>query len=277
MNKALLLKIARKINILSIRKRVLGFLFKKNGLELQHIYSFNNDQFFIYGVNNHFIPNESFTAFISYETQLEKCKNESLFAYQPRRGDIVLDLGAGLGEETLYYSQLVGHKGRVLAIEANPAVFEVLKKTIALNKLSNVSIFNMAVFEKNGTINLSAGYPSYEAGSVTKENNRNTVTIPAIRIDSFLEKQKTERIDFLKANIEGAERYIISTLTTMQVSKIRHIAIACHDFRYHREDNEFYKTKELVISFFAKNGFDIQTRQTGIDYLDDWVYGTDKI
>ncbi|MBK8142713.1 MAG: hypothetical protein IPK57_18205 [Chitinophagaceae bacterium] len=108
------------------------FLFKKNGLELQHIYSFNNDQFFIYGVNNHFIPNESFTAFISYETQLEKCKNESLFTYQPRRGEIVLDLGAVLGEETLYYSQLVGHKGRVLAIEANPAVFEVLKKLLRL-------------------------------------------------------------------------------------------------------------------------------------------------
>lgn len=276
MSNNLILRLARKIKTPFIRKGLLRFLFKKNGLHLQQLYSFNRDRFFIYQVNNHFIPNETFTTFISYETQYDKCRNESLFAYQPQRGDTIIDLGAGLGEETLYYSHLVGNTGKVISVEANPAVFEVLQKTIALNRLKNVSSFNLAIFSENGTTSLSVNEPSYEAAFITKDNKENTITIPASRIDSFLEKQQIEKISLLKANIEGAERYIIDTLSTQQVSKIRHIAIACHDFRYLREGNEFYKTKKLVIDFFTKNGFEISTRQTGIDYLDDWIFGTNK-
>ncbi|HQV59851.1 MAG TPA: FkbM family methyltransferase [Chitinophagaceae bacterium] len=276
MSNNLILRLARKIKIPFIRKGLLRFLFKKNGLHLQQLYSFNHDKFFIYQVNNHFIPNEALTTFISYETQSDKCRNESLFAYQPQEGDTIIDLGAGLGEETLYYSHLVGHTGKVISVEANPAVFEVLQKTITLNGLSNVSSFNMAVFSDNGTTSLSVNDPSYEAAFITKDTKK-AINIPASRMDSFLEKQKIEKISLLKANIEGAERYIIDTLTAQQVSKIRHIAIACHDFRYLREGNDFYKTKKLVIDFFTKNGFEISTRQTGIDYLDDWVFGTNKL
>ena len=38
--------------------------------------------------------------------------------YRPRPGDVVLDIGAGNGGETLYLASLVGPTGRVLAIEA---------------------------------------------------------------------------------------------------------------------------------------------------------------
>ena len=276
MSQHLILRLARKIKMPFVRKGLLRYLFKKRGLRLQQFYSFGHGRFFIYQVNNHFIPNESFTASISYETQLDKCKNESLFAYLPQNGDTIIDLGAGLGEETLYYSHLVGDTGKVISVEANPAVFEVLQKTITLNKLSNVSSLNTAIFSENGTINLSANEPSYEAAFITKDNKGESFAVPASRMDSLIENQKTEVISLLKANIEGAERYIIDTLTAEHVSKIKHIAIACHDFRYLREGNEFYKTKKIVIDFFTKNGFEISTRQTGIDYLDDWIYGTNK-
>jgi len=41
-----------------------------------------------------------------------------LFHYfQPKKGDIVIDVGAGRGEDTLAFSQSVGKSGQVIAVE----------------------------------------------------------------------------------------------------------------------------------------------------------------
>ena len=276
MSEPFLLKLARKIKISFLRKLLLRYLFKKAQLDLQNFHSFNKGKFFIYQVNNFFIPNESLVDKISYEMQFRKCRNESLFAYVPEKGDTIIDIGAGLGEETIYYSQLAGKTGKVIAVEANPSVFEILNKTILLNKLTNVTSHNIAIYQQKGKVNLAKDSASYEAFYITTEKNNAANNIPAERLDDFLREQKISRIDLLKANIEGGERFVINTLDPEQLLMIRHVAIACHDFRYRKEANEFFKTKELVIQFLRKSGFDIQTRHTDIEYLNDWVYGTNK-
>src|SRR5438876_11003840 len=43
-----------------------------------------------------------------------------LHAYTPRPGDIVFDVGAGIGAETLLFSRLVGPSGRVISLEPPP-------------------------------------------------------------------------------------------------------------------------------------------------------------
>jgi len=276
MNEPFFLKLARKIKIPFLRKWLLRYLFKKEQLHLQNIHSFKKDKFFIYQVNNFFIPNESLVEKISYEMQFQKCRNESLFAYVPEKGNTIIDIGAGLGEETIHYSHLAGETGRVISIEANPMVFEILNKTILLNKLANVASHNIAIYQQKGMVNLAEDKTSYEAFYVTPEKDKAANNIPANRLDDFFTEQKISRVDLLKVNIEGGERFVINTLGPEQLLMIRHVAIACHDFRYRREGNEFFKTKDLVIQFLGQNGFDIQTRHTDIEYINDWVYGTNK-
>jgi hypothetical protein len=35
-------------------------------------------------------------------------------------------------------------------------------------------------------------------------------------------------------------------------------------------------TKQEVLEFLLKNGFDICSQQTGVDYIDDSIYGVNK-
>ena len=42
------------------------------------------------------------------------------FHYTPREGDVVVDIGAGIGTELAQWLELVGPTGRVLMIEADP-------------------------------------------------------------------------------------------------------------------------------------------------------------
>jgi FkbM family methyltransferase len=273
LNKEFAIRFIRKIKIPFIRKTLLKYFYTKEGLSLQKFYSFSDDRFFVYEVNDVFIPTEAISWPISFETQLKKCQNESLFGYMPKTGDCIVDIGAGLGEETFLFAKLASDSGRVLAIEPHPDVYQVLLKTISLNKLSNVTALNIAVSDKEEIISLSDNQSSYEMTSVTNSEATEKLQIKANTIGRILSDQGVQQIDLLKVNIEGAEKFIPGNLSKSQVDNIHHIAIACHDFRYRKEGNDFFKTKDIVIKFLVENGFEIQTRSTGIDYLDDWVYG----
>jgi FkbM family methyltransferase len=53
--------------------------------------------------------------------------------FRPKEGDMVVDIGAHIGRYTIIASKRVGANGKVIAIEANPSNFEMLKRNIQLN------------------------------------------------------------------------------------------------------------------------------------------------
>src|SRR4051794_36698192 len=67
-----------------------------------------------------------------------------LHAYTPQKGDVVFDIGAGCGTEIPPFSRLVGPSGRVLAVEAHPWTCDLLRRTIAANRLQNVTVVQAA-------------------------------------------------------------------------------------------------------------------------------------
>src|SRR4029079_6638769 len=48
--------------------------------------------------------------------------------YHPAAGDVIVDVGAGIGEDTIILSREVTPSGRVIAIEPSPRVFRCLQK-----------------------------------------------------------------------------------------------------------------------------------------------------
>src|SRR5262249_40407437 len=65
-------------------------------------------------------------------------------------GDVVLDVGAFIGTHTLAFADRVSPRGNIYAFEPQPVFFEVLKKNIGQNVLSNVRLFNVALSEEVG-------------------------------------------------------------------------------------------------------------------------------
>ena len=63
-------------------------------------------------------------------------EEEIIEKFQPRDGEIVIDIGAHSGRYTLIATKRVGPKGKVIAIEADPKNFDMLNKNIKLNDLS---------------------------------------------------------------------------------------------------------------------------------------------
>lgn len=123
--------------------------------------------------------------------------------YTPRTGDVVIDVGAGIGEDAVVISHLVGATGRVHAIEAHPATFACIRSTVGLSQLANVTIHQIAIAEENGTVSISDD-AHHLANSIIGQTGG--LEVEAQSLDHFIAQSGHPTIDLLKMNIEGAER-----------------------------------------------------------------------
>jgi hypothetical protein len=134
----------------------------------------------------------------------------------------------------------------------------------------------MAVNSEDAPVKIVDMDDTYMTGFVGNKEGANTKKVEGLRFDSFMDRYNLRKIDLLKCNIEGAERFLVDSIRPDFVRSIRNVAIACHDFRYAEDHNDFFVTKEHVKNFLLNHGFTVETQATGVDYIDDWVYGTNK-
>ena len=66
-------------------------------------------------------------------------------------GDIVLDVGAHIGEYSLVAAWWVGPHGQVHAVEPQPRAAEIIRLNAQLNGLPNIKVHQCALAEKLGT------------------------------------------------------------------------------------------------------------------------------
>ncbi|WP_294173667.1 FkbM family methyltransferase [uncultured Sphingomonas sp.] len=178
----------------------------------------------------------------------DKIVDEWLFDYRLRPEDVVFDVGAGLGEEAVVFADMAA---RVYSVEAHPDTFRCLRKTVAQSGRSNVVPLQLALADRDGELRISSG-DSHLANSVI-EGGSGRVTVPAKSLESLCRELGVGRIDFLKMNIEGAERLAIRGFGAVE---IRHLAISCHDFIPGPET----RTRAEVEAFLREAGYEVRGR-----------------
>lgn len=211
----------------------------------------------------------------SFEYLSSLLKETFNYGYTPGIGDCVVDIGAGLGEETVIYALQVGNKGVVHALEANPTTFAGLAYMCQQNKFTWTIPHNIAIYNEDSEVTIEDDEHNYLTNTINSTHpTRSAIRVKAKTLDSLVKECELTRIDFLKSNIEGAEQYLIGGMND-SIKIVRNVCISCHDFRhkFHRH-GEFYVTKEKVKAFLINNGFEVSTRNTGNSVIDDYVYAT---
>lgn len=195
------------------------------------------------------------------------------FGYRLQPGDVVVDIGAGIGTEIVTFSCAVGHSGKVIAIEAHPATYRALTKTIALSDLRNVFAVQTAVGASNGTLTITDESLDHIANSITDTDSHRGIQVTAKTMDTLMNEHGLTRIDLLKINIEGAERLAILGMNEA-IRVTRNVAISCHDFLATPE-NSSTKTLVEVTEFLERNGFTLMRRlDDPRPWVRDTIYGS---
>ena len=128
-------------------------------------------------------------------------------------GMTAVDIGANVGYFSLLMASRVGPEGRVISVEANPAMAALLRETIAMNDLGGaVTLHNLAAADGPGELDFY----------VIPDRNLNS----CILLDEWKERVDPERlsriraeapddilanagpVDFIKIDVEGAEHLV---------------------------------------------------------------------
>jgi FkbM family methyltransferase len=129
-----------------------------------------------------------------------------------RPGMRVLDIGANLGWFTVQMAKLVGPSGQVISFEPRSDLFYYLSRTVCENQFDNVSLHNCALGDHVGEVELHWPANGVNPGG-TQLNLTEVISTgmlyqkTAMRV---LDEEINGKIDFIKIDVEGAEKLVLS-------------------------------------------------------------------
>lgn len=167
-----------------------------------------------------------------------------------REGDVVLDLGGNIGIFA-YRAELRG-ASKIISFEPLTPTFNCLIKNKGLKTL----VYKMAVGSKNGWIDfkIHTDFTNIGGGSSKNEaiNNRHVIYQEKAYVININELFGTisNKIDFIKIDIEGAEVEVLNEITDDNL-----ISIRCLSCEFHRLNDEFDVFQKNFIDRMARLGF----------------------
>jgi FkbM family methyltransferase len=142
----------------------------------------------------------------------------TFIAARVKTGDAVIDVGANHGYYTLLMADLVGPSGRVAAVEPNPSICRLLRKSVSLNGFATrVEVLEQAAIAEDGrtvSLSLPANEPKNAHLIASSEQaiarGEIVVNVKGGRLATALDDW--DRLDFVKIDVEGAEEATVDGL-----------------------------------------------------------------
>jgi FkbM family methyltransferase len=161
----------------------------------------------------------------------------------------ILDIGAGLGDFTVYAARRAP-RGRVVAYEPSPESVALLEENLELNRAGNVAVFQRAVAASRGTLNLDVSGGVAVQFRTTGAQTGASIAVPSVTLADALAELPGGTCDFLKMDCEGAEYDILFSAGDTVLPRVQRICLEYHDFvtPYSHDD---------LVRYFATRGWHV--------------------
>lgn len=122
-------------------------------------------------------------------------------------GRTLLDIGAHRGIYSIYLSRAAGEHGRVIAFEPQPELHEHLCVVKRRFGLCNLTIANVGLSSRRGTLTLRRSYAGSGGASfyVEPSPELEAIAAPVVPLDEYVEAAGVKAVDFIKCDVEGHE------------------------------------------------------------------------
>jgi FkbM family methyltransferase len=171
-----------------------------------------------------------------------------------RPGDVIADVGAHIGLYTIALAKRLNVKGHIVAFEPDEDNFQDMTAHIALNGLEGTA---HPVRAAVGTVDGEIGFTCDQdtQNRILPQQTPNGRTVPAIRLDSFFDRQ---RVDILKVDVEGFEEEVLKgglQLLSDSERAPRLIYLEVHPYNWELCGT----TSESLLRHLHESGYDVET------------------
>jgi FkbM family methyltransferase len=141
-------------------------------------------------------------------------REESFLRSLDLSGKTVYDVGAFQGILTMFFAIQAGPEGRVVAFEPVPESYRRILEHVALNRLDNVDVRNIAVGSGPGRLTLTAARGGLGRATGDEEISRRIASAAeetesfSVRVNSLDDEMRQASLldpDFVKVDVEGME------------------------------------------------------------------------
>jgi len=186
--------------------------------------------------------------FIGFGLGVFERKFERYFKIQ--RGDIVVDVGACIGDTTIPMFMKTGESGKVFAVEPHPLNAKYLRLNVSSFK--NVTVIEKAVLDKKGEVVFYTHKAPTGHSLVSGYQRIGCMTVEADTMDNLF---RGVDVDFCKIDVQGSEIELLKG-SPMFLRRVKHLAVETHGTAWVKgvgEILEAYKNTHNII-------FDASTR-----------------
>jgi len=177
-----------------------------------------------------------------------------------KKGDLVIDIGANIGDTTVPMALAAGSSGLTLGFEPNPFVYKILDKNASLNKeKQNIVPLPYAITVKEEEFFYISSEASFANGGIssTKDSFHGKFVFPdkikGINLQALLEleyKDKLKNLSFIKIDTEGYDKEIIKSISGL-IDKYKPVIVA-ESFKYSTPEE-----KEELYNVIAQHEYEI--------------------
>jgi FkbM family methyltransferase len=203
-------------------------------------------------------------------------------------GDLVIDIGANIGDTTVPMALAAGKSGLTLAFDPNPYVFKILEKNASLNldKQNIVPFLNAVTKEKEDFYYISSEASFGNGGiSSTKNSSHGKFVYPdkihGINLFDLLKEKYSERLknlSFIKIDTEGYDTEIIKSISNLIEECKPTIVAECFENSTSEEKMELYNViKQHGYEIFYFQDFEINAEVVKLKNSEDITKWKDTV
>ncbi len=198
-------------------------------------------------------------AWLIWEIDIDETYQGNAETIQP--GDTVIDAGAHIG----VFSRWAIKRGeaRVIAIEPNPDNILSLERNLAAEIAEGkVTIVKAGVWNEESELELKLhDHITSRPTLFNMEGISHSITVPVKPLDSIIEELGLERVDFIKMDIEGAERQALAG----SAATIRRFQPRMAVCTYHMDDDPV-AIPEAALSLYSD--YHIHAKEMDVNWKD---------
>ena len=165
---------------------------------------------------------------------------------QFKSGDVIIDVGANIGEIYKYFEYFLKLKIKYYAFEPNPSDFNALKMNV------NGKLWNIGILDKNSELNFNVLTDTADSNFIeSKDRNNKTIIVKTMKLDSI---KFPKKIKLIKIDTESLE-YEVLKCGKETLKKTEFVSIDVSD---ESSGLDFLNYKKNIVNFLKKNFFSIK-------------------